>query len=262
MLTDFLYKYTSSDKDCLFALIADKQNFAKLISPLNPEFIWPVTSNDDENWIVSRGIIFDNGKISYPYEEDKSINYQNGVFESYNGIWEIGSNLALSAIKNNSITISTKIKIDPNNAEGDYINLFYSGDQQSHIQINYSLNPIDGNSLFVEFFVENGVPVQYELFNVSEYLFGKELLLTIVINPDDLKGDVIKIYADDEIIGIRKFDTEEIDLINSKILPPNTNRTFINDAGFAGGWNVKMKNFFIWNRTLSFNEIKLLTKLT
>ena len=262
MLTDFLYKYTSSDKDCLFALIADKQNFAKLVSPLNPEFIWPVTSNDDENWIISRGIISDNGKIFYSDEEDKLINYQNGVFESRNGIWEIGSKLTLSAIKNNSITISTKIKIDANDVEMDGINLFYSGDQQSRIQISYNLNTIDGNSLFIEFFVENGVPVQYELFNVDEYLFGKELLLTSVINPDDLKGDIIKIYADDEVIGIRKFDTEEIDLINSKILPPNTNQTIINDAGFGGGWSVKMKNFFIWNRALSFNEIKLLTKLT
>ena len=120
MLTDFLYKYISSDKDCLLGLIPNKDKFAVLISPLNPNTLYPKeTSKETDFWIEKYNIISsENVKIS----NNKSFISSDDRYD-----WSIKTGLNLignTSSTGNNFTFSTKINVNNSNIGNRIVKLF------------------------------------------------------------------------------------------------------------------------------------------
>ena len=109
MFTNFLYEYISRDKRCLLGLIPDKNDFAKLISPLNENTLFPKTSlNSNINYWIEKSNIINNENVKISESECFASND-----DRYD--WKIESSLNIlgrySSIGNN-FTFLTRIKIN------------------------------------------------------------------------------------------------------------------------------------------------------
>lgn len=269
MLTNFLYNYTSCDKDCLLGLIPNEKEFATLISPLNANYIWPATvTANEETWIKKQSLLIDS---------KNNVNVKDGFGSSED--WELKTGLSLMNLDSNCLTFSTKINIDTDNIGNSKVQLFKQGSDELNglIDIYFDFNretAFDGSldTLVINVYYSSPSDSSYlnlqtfELSNIA-LLLGKEYVqLTIVINSKLPESNII-VYANNEIIG--KMTMEISDILD---LPFNTPADkIIYDKLYLGGNDVdgnatatnklKMKNVFIWKRALSWNEIILFNKL-
>lgn len=262
MLTDFLYKYMSNDKDCLLGLIPDANKFAILISPLNANTLYPSTSSISSSyWIKKQNIISDN-----------NVRILSGSFYSddVNSDWSISTNLNLLGNvepTGSDFTFSTKIKISTANIGNTIIPLFKQGgtDVNDTLDIHFEFNrnidssgsldklvinvyyesPVDSSSLNLE---------SFELFDISS-LIDTEVQLTVSI---DSENSEIKVFANNNLIGSKVMDISKILDLNLNA-PQNTSGNINTIVG--GSKFIKMKNAFIWKRVIKPAELIFINKI-
>lgn len=263
MLTDFLYKYISSDKDCLLGLIPNKDKFAVLISPLNSNTLYPKeTSIESDQWIKKYGILDgENVKIS----NNKSFISSD---DRYNWSIKTGLNLIGNTISTgNNFTFSTKINVSNSNIGNRIVKLFKQGgdDVNNTLDIHFEFNrDSDPNGsldkLVINVYYErpsDSVALNLQSFELTNIwtLVNTDVQLTIVVDSDN---SVIKVYSNNNLIGTKTMNLSEIlDLpLNTPQSRPGNLNTTIGGSKF-----LEMKNAYIWKRALKATEIQFLNKM-
>ncbi len=108
MFTNFLYEYILKDKRCLLGLVPDDVYFAKLISNLNKNTLFPKTSLNSNNnyWIEKSNIINnENVKVFNKFFTSNDDRYDWKIKSSLNILGRYSST-------GNKFTFLTRIKIN------------------------------------------------------------------------------------------------------------------------------------------------------
>lgn len=277
MLTNFLYKYTSCDKDCLLGIVPAGKKFANLISPLNSKYIWPASSSNSDStipWVKDKSILVDvNDNIlssdgSFHVCEDATVN------ENANLPWQLNTALSLTGLADdncNVLSILTKFNLKSENLGVNKVQLFKQGGtgENGLIDIYFKFNDTNTSEINAALVINiyfassddsNVVnPFLFEFTDVDQFL-NEDVQLTILI---DTKNNIVQIFNGNEEIGSKSLDIENV--LDLPFNTPSFNESSYNNFIIGGDEtkteNLKIMGVFVWKRILNKNEISLLNKL-